>query len=76
MPLAALALVVALVARRFALAGFASAWFALSFAGLLGVYWIAETPLDENLFNSANRTVVSLIVGSVALVPLLVGRPA
>jgi hypothetical protein len=75
-PLAAVALVVALASRRLALAGFAALWFSLSFAGLLVVYWIAQMSLDENLFNTANRTVASLVVGSAALAPMLVGRPS
>jgi hypothetical protein len=76
MPLGCAALLAALAARRFALSGFAATWFGLSFAGLLVVYWIAETPLGENLFNSGHRTVDSLIVGAAALAPVLAGRPA
>jgi hypothetical protein len=76
LPLTAIGMLAALALRRFALAAFAATWLALSFGGLLLVYWIAETPLDEQLFNTANRTIMSLVVGGAALVPLLVGRPA
>jgi hypothetical protein len=74
-PLVAAGLVAALAVRRYAVAGFAVAWLALSFGGLLVVYWITELPIAEQLGNTANRTVMSLVVGGVALVPLLVGRP-
>jgi hypothetical protein len=73
-PLAAAGIVAALLARRFALAAFAAGWLALGFAGLLVVYWIATLPLDDHLFNTANRTVDSLVIGGASLVPVLVGR--
>jgi hypothetical protein len=73
-PLAEVALVAALVARRFALAGFAIAWAALGWAGLLLVYWIADSPDAGLLVNSANRTVDTLVLGAATLAPILVGR--
>jgi hypothetical protein len=73
-PLAAAGLVAALLARRVALAAFAAGFFALGFAGLLVVYWIATLPLGDHLFNTSNRTVDSLVIGAVSLVPVLVGR--
>jgi hypothetical protein len=76
LPLGCVALLAALAARRIAVSGFAATWFGLSFAGLLVVYWIAEMPLGENLFNSGHRTVDSLIVGAAAMAPVLAGRPA
>jgi hypothetical protein len=71
---AAAGLVAALLARRVALAAFAAGFFALGFAGLLVVYWIATLPLGDHLFNTSNRTVDSLVFAAVSLVPVLVGR--
>ena len=61
----------ALVLRRFRLALFGAVWLALSFAGLLAIYWISTNPLTSNLFNSSNRTIVSLLIGGALLVPVL-----
>jgi hypothetical protein len=73
-PLAAAALLAAVLARRFALAGFALAWGVLGWAGLLLVYWIADSPDAGLLANSANRTVDTLVLGAATLAPILVGR--
>ena len=72
--LVAAALVSALLARRYSLAAFASFWVAGSFAGLLLVYWISVIPIDLALRWSADRTVVSIVVGAAALAPLLIAE--
>jgi hypothetical protein len=66
----------ALVLRRFGLATFGAAWLALSFAGLVAVYWASPFPLGNNLYNSADRTIVTLLVGGALLVPVLLGGDA
>jgi hypothetical protein len=72
-PLAAAGVAAALLARRFAVSAFAVAWLLLGFGGLLVVYWIATLPLTDHLFNTSNRTIDSLVIGGVSLVPVLVG---
>lgn len=74
LPLAGVAMLTALLRRRFDVAGFAALWLAGSFAGLLLVYWINELPLGEDLFNSSYRTIATLMLGSALLVPQLVDR--
>jgi hypothetical protein len=74
-PLVAAGLAAALATRRFAPAAFALAWLLLGFGGLLVVYWISTPALGEHLFNSSYRTIVSLVVGGAALVPVLVRVP-
>ena len=68
----------ALILGRFRTAAFASAWLALSFGGLLLVYWTSPFPLGANLFNSADRTIDTLVIGGALLVPALLalGPPA
>ena len=61
----------ALALRRFRLAGFGLGWLALSFAGLLAVYWASPLPLENNLTNSADRTIDTLVIGGALLVPVL-----
>jgi hypothetical protein len=70
-PLFAAAVVVAAIARRRALAGFAALWVALSFAGLVLIYWISIIPIDLALVWSGDRTIVTLVLGAAALAPLL-----
>ena len=72
----ALAVALAVVARRYEVAGFALLWSALSFLGLLLIYWISVIPIDLALVWSADRTVVTLVVGAAALAPLLAGAAA
>jgi hypothetical protein len=62
------------LARRYALAGFAVLWATLSFAGLVVVYWISTIPVDLALVWSGDRTIITLVVGAAALVPLLASR--
>jgi hypothetical protein len=61
----------ALVLRRFRIAAFGAAWLLLSFAGLLGIYWISTNPIKSHLTDSADRTIDSLVFGGALLVPLL-----
>jgi hypothetical protein len=73
-PLFLVAVVTAVLARRYALAGFAVLWAALSFAGLVVVYWISTIPVELALVWSGDRTIITLVVGAAALVPLLASR--
>jgi hypothetical protein len=61
----------ALALGRFRLAAFAALWLALSFGGLVAIYWISTNPLANHLFNSADRTIVTLVLGTALLVPVL-----
>jgi Ca2+/Na+ antiporter len=73
-PLFVVALAAALLARRYALAAYSAVWAVLSFGGLLAVYWISVVPLELQLVWTADRTIVTIVVGAAALTPLLVGR--
>jgi hypothetical protein len=55
-------------------AAFAALWTALSFGGLVVVYWISRNPVTDHLYNSSYRTVASIVVGAAALAPLLARR--
>jgi hypothetical protein len=66
-------LVGAVFLRELRLAVFASGWLALSFAGLVAVYWISPLPVTDHLTNSADRTIDSLVIGATLLVPVLLG---
>ena len=68
-------LALALLLRRFTLAAFGAGWLLLSFAGLLCVYWASPLPLENNLYNSADRTIDTLVIGGALLVPVLIGHP-
>ena len=70
-PLALVALVSVLLARRWRLAGFAAAWALLSYAGIVLVFWISVVPVELTLRWAAYRTVASLVIGAAALAPLL-----
>ena len=72
-PLFLVAVVAAVLARRYALAGFAVLWTALAFCGLVLVYWISTIPVDLALVWSGDRTIVTVVVGAAALAPLLAG---
>jgi hypothetical protein len=74
LPLAACALVTALLRARYDVAIFGAAWLVLCFAGLLLIYWINENPLDDDLFNTSYRTIATLLLGAGLLVPPLVGE--
>jgi hypothetical protein len=67
-----LALATALLAAEWRLFTFAATWIVLAVCGLLLTYWVSTLPLGSNLTNTSYRTIVSLLIGGVALVPLLV----
>jgi hypothetical protein len=67
-----LALVAGLLAGRWLVLSFAVLWLGLSAVGLVVLYWVSTLPLSSNLTNTSYRTIVSLLVGGGALVPLLV----
>jgi hypothetical protein len=64
----------AILSRRDRLAAFAGAWLALSFAGLVLIYWISNLPVDLALVWSGGRTVTTLVLTGAALTPLLAAR--
>ncbi|MDX6447911.1 MAG: hypothetical protein QOD08_374 [Gaiellaceae bacterium] len=66
-----LGLATALVSRRYRELAFAGAWLALSFLGLVLVYWISNVPVHLTLVWSGDRTVTSIVLGGAALAPLL-----
>jgi Dolichyl-phosphate-mannose-protein mannosyltransferase len=63
----------ALLLRNNRVVAFAVGWLVLCFGGLLLVYWASPLPLEPDLFSSADRTIDTLVIGAVTLVPLLVG---
>src|SRR5207302_1040583 len=64
----------AMFSGRALLAIFAVAWFAISFAGLIVVYWASHLQLDWYLATSAPRIVLPLIVAGAAIAPLYAGE--
>ena len=75
LPLVALVAIAAgALARRYRLTAFALLWPILAFGGLVLVYWISVVPVELTLTWTAERVVVSLVVGAAALAPLLVGE--
>jgi Dolichyl-phosphate-mannose-protein mannosyltransferase len=73
-PLFLVALAAAVLVRRYALAAYAGTWAILSFGGLLAIYWISVVPLELQLVWTADRTIVTIVVGGAALAPLLASR--
>ncbi|MFL5963615.1 MAG: hypothetical protein ACJ757_12065 [Gaiellaceae bacterium] len=67
-----LMLIAGLAGARWRLLTFAGVWLVLSAAGLLLTYWVSTLPLESNLTNTSYRTIVSLLIGGAALVPLFV----
>ena len=72
-PFALVALAAALLAGRHRVAAFAAVWGALSFFGIVLIFWISVVPVELTLRWAAYRTVASLIIGAAALAPLLAG---
>jgi hypothetical protein len=70
---AAVGFACALAVGSFRVTAFGAAWLALSFGGLLCVYWASSQPLYPDLNYSADRTIDTLLVGGVLLVPVLLG---
>ena len=66
-----LGLAAALLSRRYREVAFAGAWLALSFLGLVLIYWISNVPVQLTLVWSGDRTVTSIVVGGAAVAPLL-----
>ena len=66
-----LGLFTALASRRYREVAFAGAWLALSFLGLVLVYWISNVPVELTLVWSGDRTVTAIVLGGAALAPLL-----
>jgi hypothetical protein len=64
--------VAALAAGRWAVVTFAGLWLALSSIGLVLLYWASTLPLESHITDTSYRTIVSLLIGGAALVPLLV----
>jgi hypothetical protein len=58
--------------RQWRSTAFAAVWLALASGGLVLVYWVSTLPTSSNLTNSSFRTIVSLLVGGTALLPLLI----
>jgi hypothetical protein len=67
-----LAFAAALAAGRWHVLAFAVVWLGLSTLGLVVLYWGSNLMLASNLDNTSFRTIVSLLIGGAALVPLLV----
>jgi hypothetical protein len=67
-----LALAVGLLAARWRLLAFAGTWLVLSIGGLLMTYWVSVLPVESHLTNTSYRTIVSLLIGGGAMVPLFV----
>ena len=59
------------VLRNYRSAAFGTVWLALSFAGLVAIYWVSTNPVTGHLTNSSDRTVDSLVFGGALLVPAL-----
>lgn len=72
--LALVAVLAAILAARYRLAAFALLWAALSFAGLVVIFWISTVPVELTLTWTAGRVVDSLVIGSVSLGLLLSGE--
>jgi hypothetical protein len=67
-----LALAAGALAARWRLLTFATTWLALAIGGLLMTYWVSVLPVESHLTNTSYRTIVSLLIGGAAMVPLFV----
>jgi hypothetical protein len=72
--LVALGLAAGLAVRARALVAFTATWLALSFGGLVVVYWVSHTDLTWQLQTSADRVVASLVAGGIVLAATLAGE--
>jgi hypothetical protein len=61
----------ALLTSRRVVGLYAATWLGLSFGGLVVTYWIATHSLDNDLENSSFRTIVTLLVTGLCLLPAL-----
>ncbi len=68
----------AFLLRAFRAGAFAALWLLFAFGGLVMIYWISTNPLSENLYNSSNRTIATLLVTGALVAPALftTTRPA
>jgi hypothetical protein len=67
-----LALGAGVAAARWHVLAFGLIWLVLSSVGLVVLYWASSLPVASHLDNTSYRTIVSLLIGGAALVPLLV----
>jgi hypothetical protein len=67
-------LVAALLARRFALSLALVVWSALSFIGLIVIYWISIVDIEWQIATSVERVTMTLLVGGVMAGSLGVGE--
>jgi len=72
--LAGVGVAAALLLGAVRITAFGVVWLVLSFAGLLCVYWASPLPLHPDLSHSADRTIDTLVIGAVLLVPVLLRR--
>jgi hypothetical protein len=66
-----LGIAAALLSSRRVVGLYAAAWLGLSFTGLVVTYWISSHSLDNDLENSSFRTIVTLLVTGLCLLPAL-----
>ena len=66
-----LGIAAALLSSRRIVGVYAATWLGLSFIGLVATYWIATHSLDNDLENSSFRTIMTLLVTGLCLVPVL-----
>jgi hypothetical protein len=60
-----------LVLRRWRAVLFGVGWAVVSFLGLLAIYWISINPIANHLYNTSDRTIDTLMIGTAMLVPVL-----
>jgi uncharacterized membrane protein YqjE len=70
-----LGIATALLSSRRLVGLYAAVWLALSFGGLVAIYWISSHSLYVDLENSSFRTIVTLLVAPLCLLPALL-QPA
>jgi hypothetical protein len=73
-PMTLIAFVAGFTAGRGRVVLAVATWFAVSFAGLVFVYWGSRLPLDWYLDTSAPRIVLPLVLAGAALAPMLAGE--
>jgi hypothetical protein len=61
----------ALLSSRRLVGVYAAVWLTLSFCGLVATYWISNHRLETDLENSSYRTILTLLVGGLCLLPAL-----
>jgi hypothetical protein len=74
-PAFALAAVIALFGGRTRQVRFIIVWTALSYLGLVTVYWASRLPIQEHLTNSAGRVVTSIAIGLFVFAAPLASTP-